>query len=537
MFQWFLKKIIGSKNQREIRRILPVVARINEIEAQLQQQPERVLQEKTAGWKAHLDRYNERIELFNERKLAALEADALLAVLSGWAERFAALKEEFAALRDFTDPDRAGSLDRDAAVAEILRGQELFQGIRDDFPAIRRKYLEDILPEAFAVVKNAARRLSGTEWNVCDHPVKWEMVHFDVQLIGGIGLHRGMIAEMATGEGKTLVGTLPVYLNALTGLGVHVVTVNDYLARRDSEWMGHLFKYLGLTVGCIQNDQRGDIRREQYRQDITYGTASEFGFDYLRDNGMARGKGDQVQNGHYYSLIDEVDSILIDEARTPLIISGPVVARQDQQYDRYKPQIEQLVRKQTQLCNQLAGESKKLLESGDSQGAGESLFKVKLGQPRNRGLLRAMEDPELRRLIDKTELDFYKDPQKTALFAIKEEMFFTLDEKQHEAELTEKGREFLSPGDPDAFVLPDLAAAFSQIDGDPDLSGEAKEKAKHDLQEKMSAQGERMHTISQLLRAYCLYEKDVHYVVEDNRVMIVDENTGRKMPGRRWSDG
>ncbi|MCL4110117.1 UNVERIFIED_CONTAM: hypothetical protein GTU68_016866 [Idotea baltica] len=292
------------------------------------------------------------------------------------------------------------------------------------------------MPEAYAVVKNAARRLVGTEW-------------FDVQLIGGIALHRGMIAEMATGEGKTLVATLPVFLNALTGLGVHVVTVNDYLARRDSEWMGHLFEYLGLTIGCIQNNQRGENRREQYQRDITYGTASEFGFDYLRDNGMAQSKEDQVQRNHYFSLIDEVDSVLIDEARTPLIISGPVPPREtDQLYNQYKSQIAALSRKQTQLLNSL-----------------------------------------------------------------KEELFFTLDEKNHEAELTEQGRNFLSPDDPDAFVLPDMSDAFSEIDA------------------------EKMHTIAQLMKAYTLYEKDKEYTVQDNKVIIIDENTGRPMPGRRWSDG
>ncbi|MBL9152661.1 MAG: preprotein translocase subunit SecA [Verrucomicrobiales bacterium] len=535
MFKWILKKIIGSKNQRELRRIVPLIERINECEAALQKEDEAVLKEKTAAWKAHLARYHEDIELFNRRKLEARDASFRREVLDRWLERFDQLSDDFPTLREFRRSADDGS--DEATIDAILEAQERFAAVKGDFPALRRKYLEEILPEAFAVVKNAARRLCGRTWDVCDHPIKWEMVHFDVQLIGGIGLHKGMIAEMATGEGKTLVATLPTYLNALTGLGVHVITVNDYLARRDAEWMGYLFQYLGLTIGCIQNGQHGQSRRDQYEKDITYGTASEFGFDYLRDNGMAQRKGEQVQRGHYFALIDEVDSILIDEARTPLIISGPVVARQEQQYDNYKGKIEQIFRKQTQLCNQLATDARKLLDEGKPEEAGTAFFKVKLGQPRNRALMRAMEDPEVRRLIDKTELEFYKDPQKTALFELKEELYFTLDEKQHEAELTEQGREFLDPNNPDGFVLPDLASAFSEIDGNREISDEDKARAKQQLQVNMNSQAEKLHTISQLLRAYCLYERDVHYVVEDNRVMIVDENTGRKMPGRRWSDG
>ncbi len=359
--------------------------------------------------------------------------------------------------RRLRPPSEVDRLSPEEVIARILEAQHLFHDLKALFPAARAAYLEEILPEAFAVVKNAARRLCGTEWIVCDHPVKWEMVHFDVQLIGGVGLHRGMIAEMATGEGKTLVATLPVFLNALTGLGVHVVTVNDYLARRDAEWMGHLFKYLGLTVGVIQNDLRGELRKQQYEMDITYGTASEFGFDYLRDNGMAQEAEQQVQRNHYFALIDEVDSVLIDEARTPLIISGPVTVRQDQQFDLYKNQIRDLYRKQTQLCNDLAAEAKRLLDEGNTTEAGNAYYKIKLGMPRNRALMRAMENTEVRRALEKAELEFYRDPQKTALFALKEELYFTLDPKAHEAELTEQGRQFLSPGDPQAFVLPTSA--------------------------------------------------------------------------------
>ena len=537
MLKWFLKLIVGSRNQRVIKQIAPIVDRINEIEKKLQSEPEQVLRDKTASWKEHLDRYNLNIEGFSERVLLNREGEENRETLIGWANRFDRISEEFKKAADFIKPAEVGSLNNDEMAAKILEAQLLFAELKEEFPAARAEYLEEILPEAYAVVKNTARRLCGEEWNVCDHPTKWQMVHFDVQLIGGIGLHRGMIAEMATGEGKTLVATLPVFLNALSGLGVHLITVNDYLARRDSEWMGYLFEWLGLTVGCIQNDQRGEIRKEQYQKDITYGTASEFGFDYLRDNGMAQSAEDQVQRNHYFALIDEVDSVLVDEARTPLIISGPVTQRQDQQFDTYKGAIQNLYRKQTKLVNDLAQEGKKEMEAGNVAEAGEIYYKVKLGMPRNRALLRAMEDAEVRRAMEKAELEFYRDPQKTALFALKEELFFTLDPKAHEAELTEQGRQFLSPDDPEAFILPDLSDTFSIIDGDDSLSDRKKAEKKGELQQQMSAQAEKMHTISQLMRAYTLYEKDVHYVVEDNRVMIVDENTGRKMAGRRWSDG
>src|SRR2546422_5176402 len=400
------------------------------------------------------------------------------------------------------------------------------------------KRLDEILPEAFAVVKNAARRLKDRQdsFTVCDQPMVWDMVHLDMQLLGGIVLHRGRIAEMATGEGKTLVATLSLYLNALTGRGAHLVTVNDYLARRDAEWMGALYNFLGLTVGCIQHDQEPDVRRQQYACDITYGTNSEFGFDYLRDNGMATTREQQVQRGYYYAIVDEVDSILIDEARTPLIISGPATIS-THQYDKWKPLIEQLVRKQNMLCNRLASEALEKFEQGDVETGGRLMFKVKLGQPRNKQLLRMMEDPDKRRAVDKAELSFYQDTRKEELFALKEELFFTIDEKSNEADLSEQGRDFLNPDDPNAFVLPDLISEFTEIDLDPSLPQEEKDRKKTERQQVCDAQGERIHNISQLLRAYCLFEKDVQYVIEENKVVIVDEFTGRKMPGRRGSDG
>jgi len=463
MLNWIIKKIIGSKNQREIRKLQPLVRRINEVEAGLQSLSDDELRAKTLEWKDRLSKVE----------------------------------------------------DGEPLAAE----------------------LEALLPEAFAVVKNAARRMVGREITVCDQPLSWNMVHFDVQLIGGMILHHGRIAEMATGEGKTLVATLAVYLNALSGRGVHVVTVNDYLAKRDAEWMGQLYTFLGLTVGVIQNDQHPELRRAQYQCDITYGTNSEFGFDYLRDNGMATSREQQVQRGHFFAIVDEVDSILIDEARTPLIISGPATVS-THQYDRFKPLIEQLVRKQTMLCNRLATDAKELLEAGKKEEAGRTLFKLKLGQPRNKALLRMMEDPEMRKVMDKAELEFYKDTDgKAALVDLKEELFFTIEERQHDADLTEQGRNYLNPDDPNAFVLPDLLTEFADIENDLSLDAAGKAQKIAGRQQHCDAQAERIHNIAQLLKAYCLYDKDVEYVVEENKVIIVDTFTGRKMPGRRWSDG
>ena len=402
--------------------------------------------------------------------------------------------------------------------------------------------LDQILPEAFATVKNAARRLVGTRALVCGHELEWNMVHFDVQLIGGYAIHSGKIAEMATGEGKTLVSTLPLYLNALTGRNTQLVTVNDYLARRDSEWMGHLYKFLGLTVGCIQQQMSSDLRREMYGCDITYGTASEFGFDYLRDNGMATRKEDQVQRDHWFCIVDEIDSILIDEARTPLIISGPAPIEREQPFTRLKPSVDQLVNDQIRLCNKLVSEAKEVLEKpgaspDDRTFAARKMLQVKMGHPKNKQLLRLMETPDLRKLLDKTETELNSDFQKEELYRLKEDLFYVIDERQHQADLTEIGRTKLRPDNPDAFVLPDLATEFSDLDKDTSFTPEQREEIKLKAQQNYGEVSEGIHSISQLLRAYSLYEKDVEYVVVEGKVMIVDENTGRVMPGRRWSDG
>src|SRR5580692_4005638 len=376
------------------------------------------------------------------------------------------------------------------------------------------------------------------------------MIPFDVQLIGGIGLHQGKIAEMATGEGKTLVATLPVYLNALTGRGVHVVTVNDYLAARDSEWMGAIYKFLGLTVGTILHDQPPPIRRQQYECDITYGTNAEFGFDYLRDNGMAIRKEDQVQRGHYFAIVDEVDSILIDEARTPLIISGPAVITYDEQYAQWKPTVESLVRAQQQLCNRFLKEAEDLIKElnpADGSNVKEALdiehtlglllFRVKTGNPRSEGLAKLLENPENARLMNQAELELHKDQKKIELYKEKEELLFAVDEKSHEADLTEKGRNFINPKDPEAFALPDLTTQLHEVDVGAETDPRKRLEAKAKLQQEFEKQAQKIHSISQLLKAYSLYQLDVEYVVQDNKVIIVDQHTGRLMPGRRWSDG
>jgi preprotein translocase subunit SecA len=476
MIGLIFRKIFGSRNDREVKRLRPLVARINQIEQELQSQPESVLREKTAAWKARLSTIQDNDELKRE--------------------------------------------------------------------------LEALIPEAFAVVKNACRRLCGTDVEVRGHPIRWEMVPFDVQLIGGMGLHLGRIAEMATGEGKTLVGTLPVYLNALSGRGVHVVTVNDYLAARDSDWMGHVYKFLGLTVGCILHDQPPSVRREMYQCDITYGTNAEFGFDYLRDNGMATRKEEQVQRGHYFAIVDEVDSILIDEARTPLIISGPAVVSMDQKFVEFKPSIQRLVHAQQELCNRFLREAEAQLPQLRPEGGvqpknaadleqeiGMLLYRVKLGQPRSEGLMRVFEEPRNQQLVQRYEALLLTDQSKKELYAQKEELFFAIEEKSHEADLTEKGRAHLSPNDPDAFVLPDLPTLYHQIDTSPELDAKGRMEAKGSLQAQFEEKAGVIHALSQLLKAYCLYERDVQYVVQDNKVIIVDEHTGRLMSGRRWSEG
>jgi preprotein translocase subunit SecA len=402
--------------------------------------------------------------------------------------------------------------------------------------------LDALLPEAFAVVKNAARRLCGTKAIVCEHELAWEMVHFDVQLIGGIALHQNKIAEMATGEGKTLVATLPLYLNALTGKNCQLVTVNDYLARRDSEWMGHLYRWLGLTVGCIQNQMPGDERKAAYGCDITYGTASEFGFDYLRDNGMALSPDEQVQRDHYFCIVDEIDSILIDEARTPLIISGPVAEEREPAFPRLRQPVAGLVELQIRLVTRLMNEAREELEKipENKEPSADSLDKLWLaahGMPRNRIFLRLMENGRWRKLLEKHEGVLASEIEKDRRFHLKERLYFSISERNHEADLSQLGRDTLRPGEPDAFVLPDLPSRYVELDNDESLTHERRAELRAAAEAAYAQASEDIHAIGQLLKAYALYEKDKQYVVHEGKVKIVDENTGRIMEGRRWSDG
>ena len=397
--------------------------------------------------------------------------------------------------------------------------------------------LDNLMAEAFATVKNACRRLCGQTFDVCGHDLAWDMVPFDVQIMGGAVLHQGKIAEMATGEGKTLVATLPLYLNALAGKNVHLVTTNDYLARRDSQWMGNIFSCLGLTIGCIQNQMAPAERREQYACDITYGTNSEFGFDYLRDNGMAYDPESRVQNGYNFAIIDEIDSILIDEARTPLIISGPSPTTFTHIFTELKPSVEALVKEQRRICTSKIQEAEKLIKAEDVEGAQVLMYQVFHGMPKHKKLMHLLEDPDVRKMHEQVESMMLTDMRKEDARALREELLFVIEERNHDASLTEKGCEAMSPHDPDAYVLPDLVTEIEQIESAPDLSPEERIQRKQEIHNHFATRSDRIHAVDQMIRAYTLYEKDVEYVVQENQVLIVDEFTGRILPGRRWSDG
>ena len=431
------------------------------------------------------------------------------------------------------------------------------------------KKLDEILPEAFAIMKSTARRFAenptievtatqfdrdlaatkdfvtiegdkavySNSWVAGGNTVTWDMVHYDVQLFGGVVLHKGRIAEMATGEGKTLVATLPVFLNALAGKGVHVVTVNDYLARRDSEWMGPMYEFHGLSVDCIDNNQPNSAaRRKAYLADITFGTNNEFGFDYLRDN-MAIQPQDLVQRKHHFAIVDEVDSVLIDDARTPLIISGPVPKGDDQLFDQYRGFIEQLYNVQRNFVNDLLGRARKLIGEGKNDEGGVLLYRAHKGLPKYKPLIKFLSEPGNKALMQKVENTYMQDNNRR-MPEITDELFFVIDEKLNSVELTDKGHEFLARnvGEEGFFVLPDIGAAVAEIEKS-DLSAEEKTAKKDELINEYAVKSERVHTINQLLKAYSMFEKDVEYVVIDNKVKIVDEQTGRIMEGRRYSDG
>ncbi len=392
--------------------------------------------------------------------------------------------------------------------------------------------LDDLMPEAFALVKEACRRLVGKKWTVTGLEMTWDMVPFDVQLIGGMVLHEGKVAEMRTGEGKTLVATMPLYLNALAKQGAHLVTVNDYLALRDREWMGPVYESLGLTVGCIQQGMEPAERKPHYNADITYGTNNEFGFDYLRDNMVGRWQ-DKVQRGHNYAIVDEVDIILVDEARTPLIISGPVEA-EDKGFDRLTPQVRRLFGQQSLLANRLAAEALKLLDAGEEADAGVKLLTVRRGAPKNKKLLEAEQRQGVKSLLERTELTFIRDKR---FPEIDEKLYFVIDEKDHSVALTDSGRKELAPGDPEAFVLPDLGEELARVDHYTSVTPQEKLKAREEVYQRYARKSELLHSFHALLKAFSLFERDVDYVVQEGKVIIVDEFTGRLMPGRRYSDG
>ncbi len=505
-----LTKIFGSKHERDIKRIRPSVVQINEIYETLHDLPDGELRAKTDQCKTQIAEATAevRAELFKLNALLRGETEGI----SG---------------NGVDDPEAEPEPE---LTTEALR--EKVAELENEERQIIKETLDAILPEAYAVVKETCRRLCGQTWNVVGQPIKWDMVPFDVQLLGGTVLHEGKISEMATGEGKTLVATLPLYLNALAGKGVHLVTVNDYLARRDCEWMGKIFEFLGLRPAFITNDMNPPQRRDAYNADITYGTNNEFGFDYLRDN-MAVRPEDQVQRGHYFAIVDEVDSVLVDEARTPLIISGPVEQSVDQ-YDAMKPRVERLVNTQTQLVNRLMSEAEKSLQEGNEYDAGIKLLQVRRGAAKNKRFMKMLQEAGTQKLIHRVESDYLRDKR---MHELDEELYFAIDEKGHTIDTTEKGREFLSPNEPEMFVLPDLGERMNVINADNEIAIEEKERRKAEFMKDYAEKSDRVHSISQLLRAYSLYEKDVEYVVSDGKVLIVDEFTGRLMPGRRYSDG
>ncbi len=504
MLKSLVTKVVGSRFDRELKRIQPLIDSALEHEKLLADLSDEQIQAQTEKFRGLIDERVGDLRAERDKK-----------------------KEE---KHSCADPELRDSLDSEVHDLD----EKLKVGIA--------KALNEILPEAFATVREACRRLVGTKAVVLGREIEWDMVPYDVQLIGGLVLHQGKIAEMATGEGKTLVATLPLYLNALAGRGAHLVTVNNYLARRDSQWMGHLLKFMGLTVGCLDDTEPSSPqRREAYNCDITYGTNNEFGFDYLRDN-MVFTLDQRVQRDHYFAIIDEVDSILVDEARTPLIISGPVGNEGDLKYREFNGQVQKLVRKGTEVANAIMSEAEKLLANEETRYEGAvKLYQAQKGMPKNKRLMKLMQEPEYKQLVQKVELDHLADrklPGKDQRFKdVEEPLFYILDEKGRSVHLTEKGVEVMSPDDPSLFVVPDISEEIGLIEHDDDLTAEEKVKRKTDLEAEYASKSEKLHIIHKLLQAHCLYEKDVEYVLQDSQVFIVDEFTGRIMAGRRWSDG
>ncbi len=499
MLKRVISAIVGTRHARERRRMQPIVDTVNEQYERLHSVSEEELRGQTQRFR----------DILHERT-APLEV------------RVAELKAAKHAAMDSAERER---LDIELAGADGKSGAE------GDLRGEIAEVLDEILPEVFATAREGARRLLGTTASVTGHDQPWDMVHYDVQLMGGIQLHFGRIAEMATGEGKTLVATLPLYLNALAGRGAHLVTVNSYLARRDSQWMGHLYNYLGLTVGCLDDTEPGTPqRRASYLCDITYGTNNEFGFDYLRDNMVVQLE-QRVQRPHWYAIVDEVDSVLIDEARTPLIISGPVGNDSDGAYFEHNAAVGRLVRRQIEQVNMLVGDAERDLEKGDTDSAALKLYKGQLGHPKNKRLMKVMQETGTKQLVLKMELDHLADRKlplaKQQFSGLEDELLFVLDEKGHSVHLTDLGVDFLAPDDHEAYLLPDLSQEVHRLDHDHEMSPEAKIAARRQLEIDFATRAEKLNIVHQLLRAHALYERDVNYVVQDGEVLIVDEYTGR----------
>ncbi|WGD34897.1 preprotein translocase subunit SecA [Olleya sp. YS] len=525
-----LKVFVGDKSKQDVKSITPIVDKIKTFETALEALSHDQLRAKTAEFKAIIAEAREPYYT----KIETLKTEA-------------------------------------EATEDIDQREDIYQEIdkiKEDAYKVTEDVLNQILPEAFAVVKETAKRfkdnttitvtanefdrsLSGDKdfitldgdqavwsnsWDAAGKAITWDMVHYDVQLIGGVAMHQGKIAEMQTGEGKTLVATLPVYLNALAGNGVHLVTVNDYLAKRDSAWMAPIFNFHGLSIDCIDYHQpNSDARRKAYNADITYGTNNEFGFDYLRDN-MAHAPGDLVQRPHHYAIVDEVDSVLIDDARTPLIISGPIPKGDEHEFTELKPKVENIVAVQRKYLTQVLVQAKKLIAEGDTKEGGFQLLRVYRGIPKNKALIKFLSEEGVKQILQKTE-NFYMQDNNREMPKVDAELYYVIEEKTNQIELTDKGVEFLSGKDnPNFFVMPEIGVEIAKIEAQG-LSKEEEADAKEDLFRDFGVKSERIHTLNQLLKAYALFEKDTQYVVMDNKVMIVDEQTGRIMDGRRYSDG
>ncbi|WP_372756953.1 preprotein translocase subunit SecA [Mariniflexile sp.] len=525
-----LKVFVGDKSKQDVKAITPIVNKIRAFEASLEGLSNDELRAKTAQFKALI------------------------------AEAIKPINDQIAKL-----------LEESENTEDIDRREDIYLDIdklKDEAYQKTETVLNDILPEAFAVVKETAKRfanntsltvtassydreLSGTKdyitldddkaiwansWDAAGKPITWDMVHYDVQLIGGIAMHQGKIAEMQTGEGKTLVATLPMYLNALAGKGVHLVTVNDYLAKRDSAWMAPIFQFHGLTVDCIDYHQpNSEARKKAYNADITYGTNNEFGFDYLRDN-MAHSPNDLVQRPHHYAIVDEVDSVLVDDARTPLIISGPIPQGERHEFNELKPKVDDIVAVQRKYLTGVLAEAKKLITAGDTKEGGFLLLRAYRGMPKNKALIKFLSEEGVKQLLQKTENHYMQDNNRE-MPLVDAELYYVIEEKNNQIELTDKGVEYISGKDnPDFFILPEIGLEIAKIENkNLPLAEEA--KLKEELYKDFGVKSERIHTLNQLLKAYALFEKDIQYVVIDNKVMIVDEQTGRIMDGRRYSDG